>query len=415
MTLRAQVLAYALGGTLVALVVAGAGTAALLHRREVEALDATLVAAASAYARAPAGQAWVGEASSPVDVRDGDPDRGPGADAVRLEEVVFVTADGERILYFPTEAPDAHADPTHAHGLVVARAPRVRWQQSIGPFLVAYGLVVSAAAAAIAGLQATLLRAALRPLDDAGERLREVTTAAAHVRLSEEGPAEVRALIVEVNRLLDRLEAAFAAQTRFTGRAAHELRTPVALLRGELELALMRPRKPEELRETITRGLEATRRLGALVDALLALARVDAGQVEQSRERIRASELLLRVVGAELPGGEVEVDVAGDAEIDAHVALLESAVSNLVRNARVHAAPGPDRVAVERAGGLVRFVVEDRGAGAPAAMKDRFDAAHGGLGLGLPLAREVARRHGGDCRLEARPGGGCRAVLEVRG
>lgn len=419
MSLRGQVLRLAWGGMGVSLLGTGLGTAVVLHKRAIAAGDATLIAAAAAFARAPGGDVWLGEgAPTPVDVHWGDPTADiHGSRAVIDEDPVFVDDGDTRVLYFPIEAPDAHSNPDHEHALVIASQPRVELHDSIGPFLIAFGLVVGSVAALVGSLQATLLSRALAPLPRAGADLRRVTAAGMGQRMVEEGPEEVRMLLVEVNLLLTRLDAAFSAQSRFAARAAHELRTPVAVLRGELELAMRRPRTAEEWREIASRSLDAVDRLARLVDALMALARVDAGQVERARVPERASEVLLRALERELPWTEPAVDVDGDAEVLAHPTLLDAAVGNLLRNALLHAPPGPDNVRLERVGDRLRFVVEDRGPGLTAAERRevfaRGDDGSGGLGLGLPLAREVARRHGGDCWVEDRPGGGCRAILEV--
>lgn len=417
MTLRSQLLGAAWGGMAAALFATGLGTAALLHYRAREAQDAELLAAAAAFAHAPTTEALQGEGvPSPVDVAWTDPaTTSLGVVAIDDERPMFATEHGQRTLAYPVEAPDAHADPHHEHKLVVARTPAVTLRESVGPFVVAFGLVVGSVGVLVGVVQWALVARALATLRRAGAELRRITSARTGERLNDTGPAEVRALLAEVNELLDRLDGAFAAQTRFTARAAHELRTPVAILRGELELALRRPRDAAGYRETIGRSLVATRRLADLVDALLNLSRIDAGQIERARVHDRASELLMRVLARE--DGDPLVDIDADAIIDAHPALLEAAVANLVRNARVHAPPGADAVRLERHGESLRFIVEDRGPGLGGRPQEPLFARFSdgtGLGLGLPLAREVARRHGGDVWLEPREGGGCRAILEVR-
>jgi signal transduction histidine kinase len=125
----------------------------------------------------------------------------------------------------------------------------------------------------------------------------------------------------------------------------------------------------------------------------------------------------------EQTGGSLRVGTLPTAAIAGQPALLVSALSNLLRNAAVHAPGTAVSVKATVSGKRVLIVVTDGGPGVPAADREavfdrlarggqaRRDSA--GLGLGLPLAREIARRHGGDCRITDGDGGGCTAVLEL--
>jgi signal transduction histidine kinase len=229
-----------------------------------------------------------------------------------------------------------------------------------------------------------------------------------------------------VNDLLLRLQESDAAQSRFIAAAAHELRSPITALTGELELALRRPRPAEELREALGRAKETTDELRALVESLLGLARVDAGQVELSRQTERASALAQRALRSEAAaleaaGNGVTLTLAADPEVSVNGALVEVALANLLRNAARYAPGAPVTLCVQADGEFVTFVVDDEGPGLnPAELERAFerfvrlgDRATPGAGLGLALARGIARRHGGDVWLEARPGGGLRAVLRL--
>jgi two-component system OmpR family sensor kinase len=233
-----------------------------------------------------------------------------------------------------------------------------------------------------------------------------------------------------MNALLDRLDAAHRAQVRFTADAAHELRTPVTAMLGEIEVALRRSRGAEEYRDVLESVREEVERLRGLVEGLLALARVDAGQVEQGLEPAGAVALAEEAAAHERPGlvragCAFELDAQGDADLRVHTALVEAALANLLRNAAAYAAGAPVILRVVPEPDRVVFQVDDRGPGVPPgerdAVFDRFTRTgegrrrnRAGLGLGLPLAREVARRHGGECWIEAAPDGGCRAVLTLR-
>ena len=159
---------------------------------------------------------------------------------------------------------------------------------------------------------------------------------------------------------------------------------------------------------------------------MLGLARVDAGQVELSRQTERASALAQRALRGEAAaldaaGCAVTLTLAADPEVSVNGALVEVALANLLRNAARYAPGAPVTVCVQADGEFVTFVVDDEGPGLnPAELERAFerfvrlgDRATPGAGLGLALARGIARRHGGDVWLEARPGGGLRAVLRL--
>lgn len=391
----------------VALAAVGVGTAALLHVRGVRAVDALLLAAAHEAAHAPAEGDWEVEHSrSPVAVRLLAPDEGgEAADrARRRERPVTVDRDDERVLYLPVH-PDDDGDDEDDDRLVVveARADRPTAARTVGPFVVAYLAVAGSLGVGSAVLLRRRLARALAPLAVATAAVARVDRLDAGQRLGVDGPAEVAALLAATNALLDRLETAARAQSRFTAEAAHELRTPLTVLRGELDVALRRPRDPEAYRAVLASVGEEVDRLRELVEGLLAIARVDSGQAAENREPAALDELVREAVRAERAEG-VEVRVGRSAVVRVHRPLLVIALGNLVRNARRHGRP-PVWVEVDE--GTVR--VHDAGPGVAEADRERvFDRFvrgptarrddAGGLGLGLPLARAIARAHGGDCR-----------------
>lgn len=403
----------------VALVAVGFGTGTILTLREAAALDRALLAAAHVPPETwnvdhgpPDVEVWVVGADDPrIPYRLRD--RALGG------ETLFKDRGDERLLLVPVGTE-----------VVAAVAPRVTVLRSVGPFVVLW-LGASIGVLALSGASmAGALRLALRPLDRAGRDVARVVSLGQGHRVAVDAPTEVRGLLSSVNALLDRLDGAHTLQVRFTAEAAHELRTPVTALLGQLDVALRRDRPAEELREVLLSVREDVGRLRGLVQALTALAQVDAGEVEAHRELVRAAELATAALEAEqgrldAAGCRVTVHVDDDPELDVHRLLLELALGNLLRNAAKHAPGSEVTVTVREDGDRVVFEVRDTGPGIPEdlgdAVFDRFargpDArVHdpGGLGLGLPLAREVARRHGGDCVHHPIPAGGTRATLSVR-
>ena len=222
-------------------------------------------------------------------------------------------------------------------------------------------------------------------------------------------------------------DSAMAVKGAASGRGAGQ---PVAGMRGALEVALRRPRSDEEYRAALTWALGAAERLGALVDGLLALSRVDAGQADEGRETEHVAVIAQRAAsqekaGLDAAGCTLSLDVRADPEVSVHAPLLIAAIANLLRNAARHAPRHPVTLRVEERGEHLVFIVDDEGIGVAVAEREevyarfaRGAAARGehreGLGLGLPLAREVAHRHGGECWIEESPAGGCTAIVAVR-
>ena len=238
---------------------------------------------------------------------------------------------------------------------------------------------------------------------------------------------EIHRLAITLNAMLDRIDAATARQRTFVGDAAHELRSPLASLRVQLEVA-QRLGSTGDWSPMIDDVLLDVARLDRLVDDLLDLARMDEAAEPRRFETVRLDELVSTVVGgylhARVPvrtGGGTHIDIVGDP--DGLRRVIINLVDNAVRFAR-------SEVAVDlRVGGLagraiVRLTVTDDGPGiAPAERERVFDRFYriaesraresGGTGLGLPIVRDLVRAHGGSVRLTARPDGspGLQAVV----
>lgn len=420
MTLVDRLVRIGAATLLLTLVAVGLGTSALLYAQARASLDQSLLAAAQGYG----GDEWeVEHTRSTIDVhvvRRGELPR-EWLDAVeQTERPAFHDADGERILVALAEGDD---DDDEAHALLVARAPAVTLAV-VGPFAFAYALASTVVVLAAALAWRRLAGAAVAPLLRARDDVAGVVGAGQGARVAEDGPPEVADLLRAVNELLGRLDDAFHAQARFTAEAAHELRTPIAAMLGDIEVTRRRPRGPEEYQVVLDAVHGDVTRLAALVEGLLTLARVDAGQTEHGREPVLASALASAAAAQEQPGieaagGRLAVRIGADPEVLAQPALVTVALANLLRNAAVHAPGAAVRLGVDADGTLVRFVVEDDGPGLPPDQHEavftrlaRVARRAPGLGLGLPLAREIARRHGGDCRVEP-AAAGTRVVLTL--
>jgi heavy metal sensor kinase len=242
---------------------------------------------------------------------------------------------------------------------------------------------------------------------------------------------ELGLLATTLNGLLERLQHAFASQRRFMADASHELRTPIAIIQGEADVALARSDRPaDDYRESIAVMQRAARKLTRIVQNLFLLARGDEGGYPISMSRFYLGEVAgdcvrgLRSV-AQARGIEMTCSAEEDIVIVADEELIHRLILNLVENA-VKFTPdgGRVQVAVEASGGLCSIRVTDSGAGIPledqAHIFERFfrvdrarSVSAGGAGLGLPIARWIAEVHGGEVRLERSDATGSVFVAEL--
>jgi signal transduction histidine kinase len=319
---------------------------------------------------------------------------GPGG-PVRWAAAPVVTADGS------TRFVLASAD-------LFAGGPAVAARAVVG-FLV--GAVV--VALLVTGTAWLAGRAALAPVD----RMRRAAAGLAPGERLPVPPArdELHALAGEINALLARRDDAAARLERFTGDAAHELRSPVASLRAQAEVAVAHP-DPALAEDTLRAVAHEARRLSVLLDGLMALARADAGR----RPRPEPVDLVAAARAAvdrarDADGPAIELITPGPAVVAAGTAEVDLVLDNLLDNAVRHTR-GLVRVAILPAGRWVRLVIDDDGPGIPEADRtrvfDRFtrlDPDSGrGSGLGLALVDAAVRGRGGSVHAAAAPTGGAR-------
>ncbi len=268
----------------------------------------------------------------------------------------------------------------------------------------------------------------LRPLLD----LQAAIASRSHRDLSalpvQNAPRDVRALIGAMNALLARLSEALAAQQRFIADAAHQLRTPLAGLRTQTELAL-RQEDAGEVRRTLQQIDTATARTTHLVNQLLLLARAEPGAGRLNLPQRLDLTALARAVTTEwVPhaiGRNIDLGFADDAApatVSGDATLLQEMIGNLLDNAIRYTPPGGQvTVAVSAAGKRNVLSVEDNGPGIPVAERERvFERFHrllgsgaDGCGLGLAIVREIALGHGAAVAIETgTTGRGTRVTVE---
>ena len=273
-----------------------------------------------------------------------------------------------------------------------------------------------------------LATAALRPVEAMGAEAAAISGSEPGRRLPlPHSQDEIRRLGETLNEMLARLETALERERGFVADAGHELRTPLALLKTELELALRHPRTAPELEEAIRSAAVETDRLAQLAEDLLLIARSDQEQLSLRRERVAVPALLESVADrfstrAEAAGRSLQVDAPAGLELEADSSRVEQALGNLVENALQHAAPGPIRLTAAERDGRVELHVSDQGKGFPPEFLphafDRFsradDARSGdGTGLGLTIADAIARAHGGSAHAANLETGGADVWLSL--
>ena len=257
--------------------------------------------------------------------------------------------------------------------------------------------------AALAGSGWLLAGAALRPVRRMTEQTEEISVTELDRRLAvPESHDEIAHLAETINELLDRVERAVRHERRFVDDASHELRTPISILRGELELALARPGDHEEVVASLESALDETLRLGRLADDLLVLARSRTGELALHPRSVDLGAAASRV--ARLLGEGVPIDVTGSARAWADPDRVEQILLNLVTNAKRYASTRVT-VTVRELDQRAELTVADDGPGFPPSMLpvtfERFvrpDTARGrvtgGTGLGLSIAATLARSQG---------------------
>lgn len=264
-----------------------------------------------------------------------------------------------------------------------------------------------------------LATAALAPIESLATRAATLGSGDLHERLAVESPDdEIGRLTLVLNGMLTRLESSFTQQRQFVADASHELRTPIAVLRTEIDVTRANPsRSADEYRETLSRVDQVTGRLERLVADLFLLARVDAGGLRapyvplDAAALVRETALLLRGI-AEERGVAITVSSSGPAPVLGSESHLERVLLNLLDNA-LRFAPRDSTIAIAVGPfeSAVRIDVCDSGPGIDPAMQstlfDRFRRrqpetgarSHDGAGLGLAIAHALVGAHGGTLSL----------------
>lgn len=261
----------------------------------------------------------------------------------------------------------------------------------------------------------------VRPLSE----LRDVAMCLGHGNLEPrvyiKAQNEVGDLAEAFNRLLDKLQLAFEHERRFSDDAAHQLRTPLTIIQGEIDVALRQPRSPTEYETCLRKISQVNREMSQIVDALLFLARGSQESFSDTVEHIELSNWTPQFIQRydDHPRrADIRWIVEDHAYVKSSSLLLSQMLDNLIRNAIRYSSTGNEiTLEVKACNEHVEIAVNDRGVGVPLSEHESIfepfyrsttthQMARGGTGLGLTVARRIAEAIGGTLVCRSREGGG---------
>jgi len=273
-----------------------------------------------------------------------------------------------------------------------------------------------------------LVGRAIQPITDISATAVKISAGDLSQRINiAEAESELGQLASVLNSTFARLEAAFAQQQQFTSDAAHELRTPVSVMLTQTQTALTRERSAPEYRETVEACQRAAQRMRRLIESLLELARLDAGQEPMKRLRFDLSRTardcveLIRPLADER-GMKIHCELP-TLECHGDVERLAQVITNLLANAiQYNKANGEVRISTRLQDGTIILTVSDTGQGIPVAdlphVFERFYRADqsrssGQTGLGLAISKAIVEAHGGTIEISSQPHAGTTFTIRL--
>jgi heavy metal sensor kinase len=335
-----------------------------------------------------------------------------GGYQLQVDSLEFTTPDGSRFLV-ESGVPD-NPIALVLHGLLL----------TLGIYM---PLVVSLAV--VGGYW--LMRRSLQPVDEITRRAEGITS----TNLSDRLPVirtgdELERLSGSLNRMIERLDDAFQHINRFSADASHELRTPLTILQLELEGIINGHRLSPALADQIGSALEETHRMSQIVEKLLAISRLDAGEVKMEKSRLDLGELAVSLTEqmrllAEEKTIVLRSRVANGIYVEGDRSRLQQVIVNLIDNAIKYTQEGGlVAINVRRDGDRAVFEVSDNGVGIPAyALPHVFERFYrvdkarsrqsGGAGLGLSIVKAICTAHGAEIGIVSQEGQGSRISVEL--
>jgi two-component system, OmpR family, heavy metal sensor histidine kinase CusS len=292
-------------------------------------------------------------------------------------------------------------------------------------FAVLFIMVLGGSVLGSAFIAVIVTKRGLRPLQEMTQSVARIGPTHLKERVTPaEWPRELKPLAIAFDDMLKRLDDSFTRLSQFSADLAHELRTPIANMIGEAQVALTRDRTADEYRETVESTVGECERLSRIVDNLLFVARVDAAREPIARKRFdarKAAEKIAAFYQTIAEERHVTISCSGEGQIYADPDLFERAVGNLLDNAlRFTPENGSIQIALSERSGDFEVAVSDTGCGIAAEhlprVFDRFYRAESsrgsdGAGLGLALVKSIVDLHGGSASIHSEIGHGTTVKL----
>jgi len=277
-------------------------------------------------------------------------------------------------------------------------------------------------------------RSALRPFARTAEVVRAASGGGFKDRLYVTHADEEDGMMqLELNALMDRMEESMARQRQFVSAISHDIRTPLTIMKGDIEVALIRERPPEEYREVLHSNMEEVERIHKMVEDMVTIARADYGELGLTIRSVALGSLLMEVRDSFAEAARrkdlvLESYIEGDVHMEGDAKRLRQLLHNLVDNA-VHYTPSGGRIELtlvsDRDRGEAHLRVRDTGVGiSPQDLPHIFEpfyrgttsrrTRHDGYGLGLSICDHIVRAHGGKVNIESRQGPGSGTTFTVR-
>ena len=293
-----------------------------------------------------------------------------------------------------------------------------------------------------------LAHKALKPVDNITQTARMITSQNLNQRINPPRVKdEISRLIETFNEMITRLDQSFRQIKQFSSDASHELKTPLTILKGEVEVMLRKERTSQEYQQTLKSNLEEINRMSQIVEDLLLLSRADTGEIRVNREDINLTEILAEVVAQmdlmarskklhlSASNHHQEIHIFGDALRirELFINLIENGIKYTEEGGSIHITlqeeyPPPVRNQSDRLEGerekFVRIIVSDTGIGIAKEDRERIfnrffrvDKARsreqGGSGLGLSICKWIVEAHQGEIKVESELGKGSSFIVRL--
>lgn len=356
-----------------------------------------------------------------------DPSQVPLPDAKAKNPRRVRLAHGHRLLIGMAN----YTSPDGTRFIVESGVPYHQIEVALHGLLVTFAIYLPILISLAVGSGYWLMRRSLQPVDEITRRAEGITS----TKLSERLPVirtgdELERLSVALNRMIERLDQAFQHINRFSADASHELRTPLTILQLELEGIAQTHRLNPVLTDQIGSALEETDRMSHIVENLLAISRLDAGEVKMDKTRLDLGHLAASTADqmrllAEEKRIQFRTNAAENVYVEGDRSRLQQVVVNLIANAIKYTPDaGEVEVSVRADGPTAVLQVSDNGVGisddALPHVFERFYRADkarsrnsGGAGLGLAIAKSICTAHGAEIKVSSQEGQGSRFTVEL--